>query len=89
MFDVYSEAKGYNVEEIRKDLYLKGLEESRHRVIIEEENEFNLLKRAYEQGCFDAQRGVGFGFNDWYNCVKYCEDKTCENGKYCRKSCQK
>ena len=86
MFDVYSESKGYNAEEIQKDLYLKGLYEARHRVIIEEKNEFNLLKRAYEQGGFDAQRGIGFGFNDWYNCIQYCEDKTCEHGKYCKKS---
>lgn len=87
MFDVYSAAKGYTAEEIKKDLYLKGLHEARHRVIIEEKNEFELLKRAYEQGTFDAQRGIGFGFIDWYNCVQHCEDKTCENGKYCKKSC--
>lgn len=86
MFDVYLEAKGYTAEEIKKDLYLKGLYEARHRVIIEEKNEFELLKRAYEQGSFDAQRGIGFGFSDWYNCIQYCEDESCKNGKYCKKS---
>ena len=62
MFDVYCEAKGYNQDERKKDLYLKGLLEARHRVISKEENEFNLLKRAYEQGSFDAQRGLDLVF---------------------------
>lgn len=86
MFDVYCEAKKYNQDNRVKDLYLKGLLEARHRVILEEENEYNLLKRAYEQGSFDAQRGIGFGFQDWYDCIQYCENPNCGNGYYCEKS---
>lgn len=86
MFDIYAESIGWTPSEKVKDFYLKGLLEARHRVIAEEENEFNLIKKAYEQGSFDAQRGIENGFKDWYNCIQNCENIMCENYKYCQKS---